>query len=1330
MYFNDTAAEEELPDYSDYFEDHRNDNHRHNHQHRHHHQDHLRHCVSSQPPPLTTSSPPSSCSQGHRSSMILHTNEGGSICLICFSNLISEPHSPTLHVSYALSQLSIAISQPPFLRSLLSFHPLLLVSPLVSALSSFDDAPLALQIVDLVAALCASADSEHSSVHGSFVARVSDRLSSGALCWSRRQVYMLHCLGVLLKFEKDDLYAHIKDKYYLVSNLVGGLQLPSDEIRGEIFFVLYRLCLLQDGDGDDILSTFCPKLLHLSLEALVKTQVDDVRLNCVALLTVLARRGLFGNAFAVDTISLYSNEADSLMQAAEDGVDGSHLNVLFAEAIKGPLLSTDSRVQIGTVNLLIHYMASEGTSSEQIQVLVEENIADYVFEILRLSDCKDPVVNSCLQVLDLLSSAKQAFKQRLVVGFSTLIPVLQYVAEIPFHPVQSHTLKLIWTCISDCPGIPSASQIKEIVFILTRMLGKHAGGEIDILPETFTMACLIFVSLLKSPSSHGTLGLTTSIKEASQHAVLTCLSIPDKSSSQLLHSLYLLKEVYEYSHDENFADTSNIELRTCIVDICVVHLLPWFVTFFKEIEEETVLIILETFHSILIWDSDIQTAEFAHKLVSSSWFSLSFGCLGLFPTNKTKQKVYLVLSSLVDVILDKDSGQSIRDAASCLPSDPVDLLFLLRQRSSNNLDLSSSQSAILTILFASSLYDERLADDKLILASLEEYIFVNGSNFQRRVTDSSTVMRLLYLYSFYRGLAKVSYQIQYSPEAERILFQLVNDFEWDLVSARIHPIALKWMFQQEKCCELLSDQILKFCGSSISHGSDITFHEKNPSSFNVQALAELVASGDNYGARILTCLLMKLVKEEVEENYLISLVNLLTRIVNVSPAASDELFLNNIGNALYTLYSEKNLTFSSEISTPLLVLIFNILSSVHSETLSDDEIWLAVIMKLMDYFISSEPARNWTQNNLIVIGILSLILNHSTSNALIEASKSIFFNSSLISTIDSIIHEACLKGPALVDHDEGSSYGEHLVYVLLLSYFSLRSLHAVLPGSIDWQSFFDPPDRTQPLSVIGIPCHDLCRLIYFGSPQVKLVTSYCLLELFTRISDERNREGEELKCTIEYLMSVITVLEGLVFYSDNMVAVNCSLCLSMIIGCETLNSQDTSVAGKNNWSRLIVEELAVSMSAPCLASKSFVSEHKAAVYVAVALIKLEKIPVWLRSVFDDHCISGIVENLRASNVTSEIVVLFQELLNSEFLKEEHIASLSRVFQACRKRLYTDNTNDERGNEHIKKVSISMSHDLGKVCEYLTYLMSSQDRYHRNKSLLDEIESFFRTLTIE
>lgn len=100
---------------------------------------------------------------------------------------------------------------------------------------------------------------------------------------------------------------------------------------------------------------------------------------------MLTQRGLFGTAYALDSNSMNSSEGDSFEQATEDGKDVNPMNVLFTEAIKGPLLSTDSQVQISTLDLLFHYMSSEGTSGKELQALLEENIADYVFEILRLS---------------------------------------------------------------------------------------------------------------------------------------------------------------------------------------------------------------------------------------------------------------------------------------------------------------------------------------------------------------------------------------------------------------------------------------------------------------------------------------------------------------------------------------------------------------------------------------------------------------------------------------------------------------------------------------------------------------------------------------------------------------------------------------------------------------------------------------------------------------------------------------------------------------------------------------------------------------------------------
>jgi hypothetical protein len=54
--------------------------------------------------------------------------------------------------------------------------------------------------------------------------------------------------------------------------------------------VLYKLYVLQntsnEGDGSDMLIPFCPKLLYLLGDVLLKTQNDDVRLNCIGSLSI------------------------------------------------------------------------------------------------------------------------------------------------------------------------------------------------------------------------------------------------------------------------------------------------------------------------------------------------------------------------------------------------------------------------------------------------------------------------------------------------------------------------------------------------------------------------------------------------------------------------------------------------------------------------------------------------------------------------------------------------------------------------------------------------------------------------------------------------------------------------------------------------------------------------------------------------------------------------------------------------------------------------------------------------------------------------------------
>ncbi|KAJ4954943.1 hypothetical protein NE237_011726 [Protea cynaroides] len=939
------------------------------------------------------------------------------------------------------------------------------------------------------------------------------------------------------------------------------------------------------------------------------------------------------------------------------------------------------------------------------------------------------MVISCLRVLGLLSIAEQAFRQRLAVGFPTLVPVLHYVTEIPFHPVQSHALKLVWSCISDCPGVVSRSQLEELVLVLTGMFSKHITGEMGMLPENFSMACSTFVAILKLPSSHGLPTLATSVQESSSNAVLSCLCLPPKHPDQLLYSLYLLKEAHAYSHGE---DSINMELANGVIEVCKIHLIPWLRRVMDEVDEEDIILgVLETFHSILLQGSDFQARKFAEILAASSWFSLSFGCLGLFPSEKIKLRVYLMLGSVVDGVLGNDSGQPIRDAAPHMASDPLDLLFLLGEKSSCDLDLISCQSAFLLILYVSSLYDERLADEKQVLASLEQYILVNSSNFLNGITNSVALTQLVHLYGLFRGISKMSYQIPYSPEAEKLIFHLIVEKDWEMFSSRVHRTALNWLFQQEKISGPMSNQVLNFFRFNNMNGNQIIDHGINKSLIDLKVIAELVAEEDNLGAALLVCLLRQLQEREGQEHEITLVMNRIIEILNICPAASDRLCLYGIANAIHSLYYYSSYFLSPQNFVTSALLIFNTLRSVQPETLFDDEAWLPLTVKMLEFFIATMSADTCNHDGLLVIGILALILHHSTNHALPEASKAILLNTSLATTIKNMINAACSKGPALIEHEETST-GRTLIFVLILYFFSLRSLYSLLTGTVEWHNFLEASIGIEQHQYICIRVHDLCRLVHYGPPPLKLVASHCLLELLTRISDQRHTKTDELKCSMGYLKSVMAVLEGLVFYADTRISINCAVCLSMIMGWESLGLQETRVMRDDKWCRLVVEELALSLAAPGLASRSILNHHRPAAQVAIALLRLGQVPTWMKSVFDGSCISGILENLSASNVTAEMAQLFRELLRSGYLREEEISGLNRVFQACRKHVYIDSSKEGNTKEHPEKV-VSIPNDIGKICKLLICIMSSDSSpsissegvLSGKKRLLEEIELFFQ-----
>lgn len=259
----------------------------------------------------------------------------------------------------------------------------------------------------------------------------------------------------------------------------------------------------------------------------------------------------------------------------------------------------------------------------------------------------------------------------------------------------------------NCPGVVSTCNVEEISSIFAGIFKRHTAGEIDILPETFTLSCSIFVTIMKCSSSRGSLSFAASIKDASRSAVSICFGDNHANTDQILHFLYLIKEAYAFGQQEEILVSSEVGLQFFIIDICKSQILPWFMKVINIMQEEAIALgVIEVFHSILL-DSNVGAKDFAESLVVSSWFSELFGCLGLFPMPIIKQSVYVIFSSIVDVLLGTDSGQPIRNAALHLPSDPTDMLFLLGQKSSHKPELFCCQSAVLLVLYVSSLYNDR-----------------------------------------------------------------------------------------------------------------------------------------------------------------------------------------------------------------------------------------------------------------------------------------------------------------------------------------------------------------------------------------------------------------------------------------------------------------------------------------------------------------------------------------------------------------------------------------------------------------------------------------------
>lgn len=233
----------------------------------------------------------------------------------------------------------------------------------------------------------------------------------------------------------------------------------------------------------------------------------------------------------------------------------------------------------------------------------------------------------------------------------------------------------------------------------------------------------------------------------------------------------------------------------------------------------------------------------------------------------------------------------------------------------------------------------------LILSSLEQFILLNSGDFFFETSASVTVELLVNLYGFYRGFAKMRYQKPYSPEAERILFQLLEEKDWDSLSTKIHLTSLTWLFQQDKLCKFLGNQILRLCRRNSSIGKNMVFDKETKETVDLHVFAELITSGDNFVAIIFICLLGDLVENSCKDYDLIAVLEACTEIIEIAPAASDQFCMHGVDGVLQSIYN-----FSSCSSPKIFIctnqLVFIILQSVQSESLSSNDAWVGITMKV------------------------------------------------------------------------------------------------------------------------------------------------------------------------------------------------------------------------------------------------------------------------------------------------------------------------------------------------------------------------------------------------
>ncbi|MCO5562535.1 hypothetical protein L7F22_016162 [Adiantum nelumboides] len=160
------------------------------------------------------------------------------------------------------------------------------------------------------------------------------------------------------------------------------------------------------------------------------------------------------------------------------------------------LLSSMAQQSLVAAMQLLFYMCSPDKAfTNDFKILIEEDIMDYLFEILRVCENTPDVLVWSTRNLRMLSEVTDAFMQRFTLGLDTVNWILDHSTETSMHALQSDLLILIDLCLRNYPGAISRVSAERLLHIMTAIIKNYTGDSLGLEQEAFNSSCSVLFAL-------------------------------------------------------------------------------------------------------------------------------------------------------------------------------------------------------------------------------------------------------------------------------------------------------------------------------------------------------------------------------------------------------------------------------------------------------------------------------------------------------------------------------------------------------------------------------------------------------------------------------------------------------------------------------------------------------------------------------------------------------------------------------------------------------------------------------------------------------------------